>query len=341
MDLERDSLDGVQKILLFRNRSDLAALLSKSWLELEVSSRFGSLLFSQLTAARIHAPLPDYEKLRSLSEQDKNEILRTLLEIHPPRERSIEIENLEFVVDTDVPTDNSEELIVEIEAQRVLMISVATGGERIQSVDRTYKERRTTIEALLHARGLSDPNPFDDLWAWYRKWSSGDLPSYQSRRQFISDLYGPLTQQLKLGNRSKTIFDGPTGWAKVDRTLTEIRQRLGAASTEEQFQAVGLLCREALISLAQTVFDPAKHPILDTVEVSKTDAKRILEAYLAVELSGGENKIARQHAKAALDLANETQHKRTAGFRQAALCAESTAAVINLIAILSGQRDPS
>lgn len=236
--------------------------------------------------------------------------------------------------------DNSLALLAEIEAQRVLMISVATGGQRIQIVDREYKERRANIKAMLRARGLEDPNPFDDLWAWYGKWSSGDLPSYQSRRQFVSDLYGPLTEQLRDGTRSNRVFEEPTGWPKIDRTVTEIRQRLAAAKTEEQFQALGLLCREALITLGQTVFDPIRHPILDNVTVSRTDAKRMLDAYLAVELSGGENKVARQHAKAALDLANETQHNRTAGFRQAALCAESTTAVINLIAIISGQRDP-
>lgn len=131
-----------------------------------------------------------------------------------------------------------------------------------------------------------------------------------------------------------------TGWTKVDRTVIEIRLRPERASTEEQFQAVGLPCREALISLAQTVFDARKHPTLDQVTASNTDAKRMPEAYLAVELSGGEQKIARQHAKAALDLANELQHKRTAVFRQAALCAEATSAVVNLIAIVSGQRDP-
>ena len=66
----------------------------------------------------------------------------------------------------------------------------------------------------------------------------------------------------------------------------------------------------------------------------------MLEAYLDKELAGGANKIARQHARAALDLANELQHRRTAIFRQAALCAEATASVVNLIAIVSGQRDP-
>ena len=36
-----------------------------------------------------------------------------------------------------------------------------------------------------------------------------------------------------------------TGWEKVDRTVGEIRRRLAEAQTAEQFQAVGLLCREA------------------------------------------------------------------------------------------------
>lgn len=339
---EDDSLDGVIKLLRHRGRRDLSDLLQRAWLELDESTQYGSYLFSTLTTARIHAPIEDYDRLRTLGEPDKTEILKTLLEIHPPRDHSIEITHLEFVVETSSPGNSNEELIKEIEAQGSLMIAVATGGPRIQSVNAEYQNRREGIAAMLVDLGISDPNPFGDLWAWYGKWSGGDLPSYQSRRQFISDLYGPLVDRLKRGTptRSTTIFREPTGWAKVDRTLSEIRQRLERATTEEQFQAVGLLCREALITLAQTVFDPTRHKILDDVDVSATDAKRMLEAYLATELAGGENKVARQHARAALDLANELQHKRTATFRQAALCSEATAAVINLIAIMSGQRDP-
>jgi hypothetical protein len=47
------------------------------------------------------------------------------------------------------------------------------------------------------------------------------------------------------------VFEEPTGWQKVDRQLQEVRMRLDSAETEEQFQAVGLLCREVLISVAQ------------------------------------------------------------------------------------------
>ncbi len=338
----QDILEGVIKLLRHRNRYDLAQLLRHSLLELDVSTQYGSHLFSVLTTARIHAPVQDYERLRALWEDDQNEIFRTLLEIQPPRDHSIEINHLEFVVDTSIPSDTHQDLIKEIEAQRSLMMAVATGGPRIQAVNDEYYQRRTRIGEMLKHLEIADPNPFGDLWAWYGKWSSGDLPSYQSRRQFISDIYTPLVDRLKRGTPSAAsrILPEPTGWAKVDRTVGEIRQRLARATNEEQFQAVGLLCREGLISLAQTVFDPTKHRILDEVAVSPTDAKRMLEAYWGAELDGGENKVARQHARAALDLANELQHKRIATFRQAALCAEATVAVINLISIMSGQRDP-
>lgn len=157
----------------------------------------------------------------------------------------------------------------------------------------------------------------------------------------MSELYDSLLARLQQDSSSTPgMFDEPTGWAKVDRTVTEIRQRLEQATTEEQFQAVGTLCREALISLAQAVFDSSQHPTLDGVKASPTDFKRMIEAYIAFELAGASKEASRRHAKAAFDLANDLQHKRTANFRHAALCAEATVAVINLVAIVSGQRDP-
>jgi len=128
-----------------------------------------------------------------------------------------------------------------------------------------------------------------------------------------------------------------SGWQRVDRSINEARKRLEQASTEEQFQAIGLLCREALISLAQMVYDPATHTPLDGVAPSRTDAKRMLEAYIAHTLTGKPNEAARRHAKAALDLANQLQHKRTASNRDAALCLGATTAVVNLMAIISEQ----
>lgn len=148
----------------------------------------------------------------------------------------------------------------------------------------------------------------------------------------------PVFHFRKPGTRAE-VFSEPTGWAKVDRQLNEVRQKLGSAVTEEQYQIVGTLCREALITVAEQVFDAGKHRNRDGVEVSKSDAFRMLEAYFDSELGGHANEEVRSHAKASLKLANALQHKRTADFRMAALCAEGTMATINIVAILSGRRD--
>jgi hypothetical protein len=67
----------------------------------------------------------------------------------------------------------------------------------------------------------------------------------------------------------------------------------------------------------------------------------MLEAYIAVEMAGGANEYLRKHTRAALDLAVNLQHKRTAAFRDAAICVEATTATVNTIAIISGRRDPA
>ncbi len=84
---------------------------------------------------------------------------------------------------------------------------------------------------------------------------------------------------------------------------------------------------------------PASQPA-HGVKPSETDAKRMLEAFLEIELSGATNEDARAHARAALRLSPAPQHKRTADFRTAALCAKATFLVINIVAILGGRRTP-
>ena len=232
---------------------------------------------------------------------------------------------------------NNEELIAGLEQLKSQLIAVATGGPRINDVDDLYKQTYAVIAAELARRRLDNPIVFGSLWDWYGRWSTGDLPTYQSRRDFIGELVNPLIGLVQTGREH---LPPPTGWQRVDRCVGELRDRLAAATAEEQFQAVGLLGREALISLGQVVFDPEVHPTLDGVQASPTDGKRMLDAFIATELAGGANEAARRHARSALDYAVALQHRRTATFRDAALCAEATTSVINLIAIVAGRRDP-
>ena len=220
---------------------------------------------------------------------------------------------------------------------KATMISVATGGPRIQDVNAEFAQDSGILSAELIRRGVSNPVGFDDLWVWHGIWSSGEMPTYASRRVYVNGLFDPLVKRIK--NPTLTSYQ-PTGWDRVDRNADEIRRRFSEAVTEEQFQAVGLLCREALISTAQAVFNPALHPTADGVKSSDTDAKRMLEAYIPVALTGSANDFLRKHARVSLDLAVHLQHRRTATFREAALCVEATTSVINIIAIVAGLRDP-
>jgi len=323
------------KLLDYRGEKELARTLRRCWLELDVHDS-GSFVNDFVATVQVHAPLEEYEFLRNLPSHDREALLKIFKELYSPD--GIEIVDIACVLEIEDQTQD--QLVAAIEEQKSLMASVATGERRIQDANEEYKKRRSEIGKMLQTKGIKDPNSFFDLWGWYKRFKSGDLPTYASRRQFMSELYDPLLEQLQQGSSSLGMFDERTGWARVDRTVTEIRQRLETASAEEQFQAVGTLCRDALISLGQAVFDPTRHPTLDGVKASQTDFKRMIEAYIAVELGGESKEASRKHARAAFDLANDLQHKRTADFRHAALCAEATAAVINLVAIVSGQRDP-
>jgi hypothetical protein len=323
-------------LLDYRGEKELARALRRCWLEVEVQDR-GSFANEYVATVQVHAPLKEYEFLRSLPSPERETLLNIFIELYSPED----VQLVDFDCVLEIEDQTQDQLVAAIEEQKSLMISVGTGERRIQDANEEYKKRRGEISKMLQSKGIKDPNTFFDLWGWFKRFKSGDLSTYASRRQFMSELYDPLLEQLQPdGSPTPGMFDEPTGWAKVDRTLTEIRQRLEQATTEEQFQAVGTLCREALISLAQAVYDPAQHPTLDGAKASPTDFKRMIEAYIAVELAGASKEASRRHAKAAFDLANELQHKRTANFRHAALCAEATVAVINLVAIVSGQRDP-
>ncbi|HEY9629438.1 MAG TPA: hypothetical protein V6C84_19225 [Coleofasciculaceae cyanobacterium] len=176
---------------------------------------------------------------------------------------------------------------------------------------------------------ISNANPFDSVLETYYGLS------------FIPSIVDMLDESIGVleANKPQQIIE-PTGWTRVDRNIDKIIQALAQANSEEDYQTIGLLCREAIISLAQAVYDPAFHPPLDEVKPSETDAKRMLESYITAELSGSSNEVLRKYAKDAYQLAVTVQHKRSANFREAALCVEATRSLTNTIAIISGQRNP-
>jgi len=232
---------------------------------------------------------------------------------------------------------SNEELIEGIKKIGNIMTDVSTGGTRINDVDDNYQRVFEMVIAELKRRKIDHSLSYGSLWEWYGRWSSGDLPTYQSRRSFIRDLINPLVDRIRTGQTDEPT---PTGWSRVDREVGEARDRLASASTEGHFQTVGFLCWQFIISLAQAVYEPERHRPSEGPDPSSTNPKGMLDAYVAIELQGPGNKEVRKHTLSAIELANALRHRHIASFRDAALCLQASTAVVNIVAIVAGIRDP-
>jgi len=122
----------------------------------------------------------------------------------------------------------------------------------------------------------------------------------------------------------------PTGWERVDRSIEEMNKRLRVADTEEKFQAIGLLGRDTLISIAQQVFVKEKHLSIDGTDISPTDSKRMLEAYISSEMKMASEKVVK-YLKSTVDLSNQLTHDRNATKRDATICVLAISSVANLM----------
>ena len=231
-------------------------------------------------------------------------------------------------------------LLAEVFVLRYQMIAVATGKVGLNEVDDYYRVRRRRVHEGLVSLGLDDPNPFPSLWDWYRHWKA-TFNSYAERRRYVKDLYSSLVERLSAPAGEVAVVPRElTGWERVDRSLRKAQDQLARARDEEDFQAIGLLCRELLISVAQAVYDPTCHASADGVMPSSTDAKRMIAAFLDATVPGSSNETLRRAVRSAVELAVELQHRRTAAFRDAALCMETASSIVNMLAILAGKRDP-
>ena len=335
----------VSELLKADKEDELFDILSKSEVNVEETGydnwNGGTYFFT----IYLNADVESFVKIRDRIEKIEADLLARF-EIATRGFESEVISNIRIVPKAQPKIDwnrisglsTKEILLKEVEYLKNVMTSVSTGGQRIQEVDDEYKQKFNLVNKCLQRLNLQNPNPFKSLWDWYGKWSA-EFSTYRERRAFIREMYNSLVQTLEENEEPEmiSITIDLTDWERIERSIQEIKVRQSDAKKEEQFQVVGLLCRETIITLSQAVFIAEKHPILDDVKVSKTDAKRMLEAYIAIELGGSSNKKLRSYARATLDLANELTHKRTATKKDAALCSTATLSLINFIGTIEGR----
>jgi hypothetical protein len=315
------------------HRGDLSALLLHARVEYGiVEGYFGE----DTTAVIIRAPYPFADAISALPEHDRKRIAEAVLsrsDLRSPGDVTVK--------QTGDPMEGSVTLLPDLIIHREMMISVATGGQRIQEVDDYYGERQARLVEGCAAVGIKYENPHASLWEWYHFWNEKGFGSWAERREYVRKLFaGPIAAAVgRVYHPSPVAEREPTGWELVDRQIAKARMQFDRASAEEDWQGVGHTCREVLISLAQAAHDPEVHPTVDEngTAISRTDARRLLDAWLKHQTAGGSNKEIRAHIRASLDLANNLQHRRTATRQLAALCLEATSSAVAVVAIIAGR----
>lgn len=327
-----DALKTAQKFLESLQRYELSTLLGECSIAIQGST--GGFAdddwFAEMPNehAVVVAPRPIDEAFRKLNETDQKRVADAIANgWAKPGSFDLDIQTVEHEAN-GVPA-----LLADLLLHREIMIDVSTGGQRIQEVNDYYRAREVRIRECMPADVRYD-NPHEDLWAWYHHWDK-ELPQWKDRRLYVRQLFAPAIEILAKRSSIRLPERAATGWERVDRALSKARAQLGLASVEEDFQQIGLLCREVLISLGQSVFDPLLHSSLDGVKPSKTDANRMLVAYIAFAFGGASNEEVRAHAKASLRLALALQHRRTASRQLAAMCLEATSSTVAIVSIIA------
>lgn len=329
-----NALDTAKRFLESLQRFELSMLLGECSISItqnETSEQIDDRWFHDVPVeeATVFAPSPVDEAFRNLPANDRKRVAESISNGYGKNQffEDIRVESL-----SDQAT-GAAALLSELIIHRAMMISVATGGERIQEVNDYYRARDLRIRRSL-PDDIKFENPHTDLWEWYHYWSE-NFPQYKDRRFYVRGIFGPVIDPIAKRSVTGIPERSLTGWERVDRALSKARSQFDLAAVEEDFQAIGLLCREVMISLAQAVFDPEIHQTVDGVAASKTDANRMLEAYIAHVFPGSSYKEVRSHARASLALALNLQHRRTATRQLAALCVEATSSTVAVISIIA------
>ncbi len=201
-------------------------------------------------------------------------------------------------------------LMQELESQAALLVAVATGGGRIETMQAEHQRRRQRLVRALERRGLQYPFPWPDLWLWYGHWSA-NLPTYASRRTHIRKLVAPVLEALKRQQSGLTVVDPRTAaiptWADLDGRVAGLATELADAASRDDLQDVGRREREVMIDCARLLADPALVPD-GQVPPKAADAKAWLDLFLAARAASPSRDELRRLIRDAWDLAQKVTH---------------------------------
>lgn len=213
------------------------------------------------------------------------------------------------------------------------------GGTSISGEDSALVMR--ALRAVLRRIGITtfDP-PFRDFDTFYKFWrSNGGYGSWQARRDMLDSDFEPLRKLLdeREADAIESTLATPIsphkalGWPGVDEELFELRRHFESAVTEQDYSNVGNDAVAVLEALSRTVYDHTLHGTPGTPEPPIGNTKDRLDAFIVYSVAGAENARLRKLARAAIELAQETKHRRSGDRRSAGIAADAVILVANIL----------
>lgn len=232
--------------------------------------------------------------------------------------------------------DNKVDFVKDIELLKDMLIDTATGGKKIQNINKEYIILYDKVDEILCKLDLENPNPFKTLWESYTYWSA-NLDGYAKRRVYYSNLYEELLKLIKTTNTNDVVNIQLeyTNWDIINRTITEIKKQYNEAASSAQFNGIGAMCRNVYDCLADVVYKKEYHIDTATPIPNDNQYKNKLLEFVVYKLDGKTNEDFRSHCKKTIDIADTLTHKKTATRQQAALTINAVISILNIVSILN------
>lgn len=198
-----------------------------------------------------------------------------------------------------------------LQAQANTIVSVGTGGDRIQNVDARWQRDARTLNANFRRLGLQPPFPWDGLWDWYGYYTQ-NLATYQERRTHIRELTQSALQKLdeieaRGGIHDPAAGDDTPSWENLNGRISGLIEEYSTARDRDGWQDVGRRSREILIDFGKLIADPAIVP--DGQDPPRgADAKAWFDLFLAAYAQGRDKAELRATMRAVWDLAQKVTH---------------------------------
>jgi len=189
--------------------------------------------------------------------------------------------------------------------------------------------------------------PFYDYESFYAhctKIGATGSGSWQARREVVSSSFEPTkaaVRQEEIRRRRSTVAtsvspDEEVGWPAIEGLLDEVAKRFSAATSELDFQAVGLLCVRVLETLSRTLYNPEIHVDAQNPFIPADKSKDRLSRVVQVARPGSGKAELRSLVNAAISFAHKVKHSDHSTREDAGIAADATKLVCHLLSRLLG-----